>query len=222
MMGGPPSAPANDFNNPFGGDDIFGGQADDNAGGDDWAGGFGDSEAVYDLTFAKSPLVEVMSATQPGKKKNASGLAVNAAVNYHPDKNQLMLELEFRNESSGPVTDFNLMIKANSFGVGPDAPVTKHGITYPAPFETSPVQYLPLRIDKSNADTKKPPKAPFTLELALNSSLDVFYFSVTVELHSLINYAVPPASRLSQDDFNRFWGMCGPDKTFTMTFSAQE
>lgn len=65
-----------------------GGQADDNAGGDDWAGGFGDAtEAVYDLSFAKSPLVEVMSASQPGKKKNASGLAVSAAINYHADKN---------------------------------------------------------------------------------------------------------------------------------------
>lgn len=116
MLGGGPTAPAaqpsSDFNNPFGGDDMFGGQGGDNAGGDDWAGGFGDEPAaVYDLGFAKSPLVEVMPATQAGKKKNASGLAVNAAVNYHPDKNQLMLELEFRNESSGPVTDFNLMIK---------------------------------------------------------------------------------------------------------------
>lgn len=55
------------------------------------------------------------------------------------------------------------------------------------------MQYLPLKIDKSNADTKKPPRAPFTLELALNSSLDVFYFNVTCELHSLINYAVPAA-----------------------------
>ena len=224
MLGGssapvaqPAAAPSSDFNNPFGGDDMFGGQADEGAG-DDWAGGFGETSSSYDLTYVKSSLVEVMPATQQGKKKQASGIAVSAAVNYHQDKNQLILELEFRNESGGPVTDFNLMINKNSFGVGPDAPVTKHGITYPAPFESSPVQYLPLRIDKNNADPKKPPKHPFQLELAMNSSLDVFYFSVGCELHHLINYT----ATLSQDDFNKFWGMCGPDKTFNFTLSAQE
>jgi len=55
------------------------------------------------------------------------------------------------------------MINKNSFGVMHDAPCSKYGITYPSPFETSAIQVLPLKIDKSNADTKAPPKTPFEL-----------------------------------------------------------
>lgn len=64
---------------------------------------------------------------------------MNAAVNYSTEKKQLLLELEFRNESGGAINDFDVMINKNSFGVMPDGPCSKHGITYPAPFETSEV-----------------------------------------------------------------------------------
>jgi len=40
---------------------------------------------------------------------------------------------------------------------------SKLGISYPAPFETSEVQSIPLKIDKKNADVKAPPKSPFSL-----------------------------------------------------------
>ena len=71
------------------------------------------------------------------------------------------------------------MIKQNSFGIGPDVPCSKHGITYPAPFETSKIFILPHKIDKKNAELKNPPKAPFSCQIALKSSLDIFYFNVT-------------------------------------------
>ena len=35
--------------------------------------------------------------------------------------------------------------------------------------------------------TKAPPKHPFTIQIALKSSLDVFYFTVPCSLHSLIS-----------------------------------
>lgn len=49
------------------------------------------------------------------------------------------MELEFTNTSGENITDFDLMIKQNSFGIGPDVPCSKHNISYPAPFETSKV-----------------------------------------------------------------------------------
>lgn len=49
------------------------------------------------------------------------------------------MEIEFINSSGEIINDFDLMIKQNSFGIGPDVPCSKHGITYPAPFETSKV-----------------------------------------------------------------------------------
>lgn len=136
-------------------------------------------------------MTEVLSSSQAGKKKGASGLAVQACINYDTAKNALVLELEIKNETSGPVSEFNMMINKNSFGVVQDAPVSKHNINYPAPFETSPVQYLPLLISGKNADTKVPPACPFELQIAMNSSIDVFYFNVQCNLHNLINYSVP-------------------------------
>lgn len=139
-----------------------------------------------------------------------------ACINYSPEKKQLQLELEFRNESSGPIGDFDVMINKNSFGVMPDGPCSKHGITYPAPFETSEVQCLPLKIDKKNADVKNPPKHPFMLQVALKSTLDIFYFNVPCNLHCLINFALDPAQRLSKEDFKKFWDMIQADKQFSL------
>jgi hypothetical protein len=80
------------------------------------------------------------------------------------------------------------MINKNSFGVMHDAPCYKYGLTYPSPFETSSVQVLPLKIDKANADPKALPKTPFELQVALKSSLDIFYFSVPCPLHCLLSF----------------------------------
>ena len=144
---------------------------------------------------------------------------MNAAVNYSSEKKQLLLELEFRNESGGAISDFDVMINKNSFGVMPDGPTSKHSITYPGPFETSDVQFLPLKIDKKNADVKNPPKHPFMLQIALKSTLDIFYFNVPCNLHCLINFAIEPAQRLSQEDFRKFWDMIQADKTFYLDAS---
>ena len=132
-------------------------------------------------------MTEVLSSSTPGSKQKATGLQVNAAVNYDQSKGSLVLELEFSNQSSGPISDFDLMINKNAFGVGPAGPCGPLGITYPAPFETSAVQTVPLKTDKKYADTKAPPKHPFTIQIALKSSLDVFYFTVPCSLHSLIS-----------------------------------
>ena len=104
------------------------------------------------------------------------------------------------------------MINKNSFGISPDAPCSKHGITYPAPFETSPVQVVPLKINKQNADTKSPPKNPFSVQLALKSTLDIFYFSVPCLLHCLINRDV----QVTKDEFKKYWDMITADKTFSI------
>lgn len=213
-------------NNPFGADGgMFASQpaGNNDEGGAGWADGFGDDPGamfgdtakVYDLEFARAQASEVLSSSQGGKQKK-SGLQVNACVNYSPEKKQLLMELEFTNESGAPISDFDVMINKNSFGVLPDAPCSKHGITYPGPFETSEVQYLPLKVDKKNADVKNPPKHPFLLQVALKSTLDIFYFNVPCHLHSLVNFAVDPAQRLAKEDFKKFWDMIQADKQFTM------
>jgi len=75
-----------------------------------------------------------------------------------------------------------------------------------------------LKIDKKNADVKAPPKSPFTLQLALKSSLDVFYFTVPCELHSLIGRE--QNQKISKDEFKKFWDSLGQEKTYTMDFGG--
>lgn len=105
------------------GDDAFGGQQDSGAdAGAGWADAFGDDGNNYDLTFARTPLTEVVNSSTPGNKQKATGLQVNAAVNYDATKNQLQLELEFANQSGGPISDFDLMVNKNAFGVCPSGP----------------------------------------------------------------------------------------------------
>lgn len=79
---------------------------------------------------------------------------------------------------------------------------------------------MPLKIDKKNAGGA--PTHPFQLQLALNSSLDVFYFNVDCALSNLINFAVPVEQRLTKEDFRKFWDKLGADKTVSFTMNASE
>jgi len=110
------------------------------------------------------------------------------------------------------------MVNKNAFGVCPAGPCGSLGITYPAPFETSAVQAVPLKTDKTKADTKTPPKHPFQLQIALKSSLDVFYFMVPCSLHTLISR--DPSTQMSKEEFKKFWDMLGADKSFTLEFGG--
>lgn len=77
---------------------------------------------------------------------------------------------------------------------------------------------IPLKIDKANADTKAPPGNPFMLQLAIKSSLDVYYCSVTCEIHALIGRE--PHQKLSKDDFKKYWDSLGQDKTYSLEFGG--
>lgn len=107
------------------------------------------------------------------------------------------------------------MVNKNAFGVIQDAPCSRFGITYPGGFSQSDsIQYLPVKIDKKNADVKSPPKYPFSVQVALKSSLDIFYFTIPCELHTLINREI----NLTNDEFKKFWEMIGADKQFIIEF----
>lgn len=102
------------------------------------------------------------------------------------------------------------MINKNSFGMGPSNAPKDLGITYPDQFQTSDTFTIPLKINKANADTKNPPKSPFSLQLALKSSLDVFFFNVPCLIHNLI----AQENKMTKDEFKKFWDMIKEDKTY--------
>ena len=163
-------------------------------------------------------MTECVSATTPGNKQKKAGLQVNSCFNFNTSTGHLEMELQFTNQSGDAISGFDLMINKNSFGVGTDGSCQSLGITFPAPFETSPVQIVPLKIDKKNADVKNPPKHPFTLQIALKSSLDIFYFNVPCLLHCLINRD----AKMTKDEFGKFWGMITAEKTYEIEYSRSD
>ena len=74
----------------------------------------------------------VQSSQAQGSKQKRSGLEVNGAVNLN--EGRLELELQFTNQSGGPIADFDLMVNKNSFGVGLEGSCKGLGITYPDAF----------------------------------------------------------------------------------------
>lgn len=160
----------------------------------------------------------MLKSDQPGNKQKKSGLSVSSSINYNNETSKLEMQIQFTNQSGGPIKDFDLMINKNSFGVGPEGSCKDLGITYPAPFETSSVWTVPLKVDKKNADVKNPPKHPFKLQIALKSSLDIFYFAVQCQVHSLISRE----NNLTKDEFKKYWDMIGAEKQFSFNVTSDQ
>mmetsp|Transcript_45836 Transcript_45836/g.33575 ORF Transcript_45836/g.33575 Transcript_45836/m.33575 type:complete len:104 (+) Transcript_45836:2418-2729(+) len=92
------------------------------------------------------------------------------------------------------------MFNKNAFAVTISGASTL--VQYPPPGEKVSAS-LPCHIDKKNLDAKNPPKNPFMVQVAMRSSLDVFYFSVHCFLHCLIDFKSP----MTKDEFKKFWEM---------------
>ena len=117
---------------------------------------------------------------------------------------QLALSLEVR---GAPVSDLDLMLNKNPFGLAAlnaaQAFVGRAG-TFS----------VPIVVDKKNLDAKNPPKSPFNVQVALKSSLDIFYFEVPCPLNCLVDHANP----LKADEFKKFWEMIAKDNETTVSF----
>jgi hypothetical protein len=59
---------------------------------------------------------------------------------------------------------------------------------------------LACTFDKKNVDAKNPPKFPFQIQVAMKTSLDVFYFNVPCLLHCLLS-----PKEITKDEFKSYW-----------------
>lgn len=92
------------------------------------------------------------------------------------------------------------MFNKNPFGLHIQGAAGK--ITFPSS-GGSTEGTLDCCIDKKNLDTKNPPKSPFMVQVAIKSSIDVFYSQINCMLHCLIDVATP----MNRDEFKKFWEM---------------
>jgi len=163
--------------------------------------------------FAKGPLVEVLSAAQKGKQ-GKSGLGIRGHV-FVEDKQTLTLGLEFNNQTEQALSGFDIMINKNPFAVHVTGASNK--IEFPAPGSTA-YGTVPLTINKNNLDAKSPPKSPFIIQIAMKSSLDVFYFNVNCHVHNLINFAQP----INKEEFKGFWEKIGKKNEFSLNVAPDQ
>lgn len=112
----------------------------------------------------------------------------------------LSLELTVSNHSGEAIRDFDLMLNKNPFGIAIYGVAGE--LAFPPPGDSA-TKVFRCTIDKKNLDAKNPPKHPFQTQVALRSSLDIFYFEVPCLLHCLIDHANP----MKPDEFKKFWEM---------------
>lgn len=141
---------------------------------------FGSTESAPN-DFAPGTLREVMTSMTPGKA-GTSGLSVKG--HFFLKNKVLTLGLEVTNNSSSMHNDFDLKFKRNPFGVHVEGAAKKIQIGTPGSTSYGTVECC---IDKQNADTKNPPKSPFLVEIAMKTSIDVYFFSVPCLLHCLFS-----------------------------------
>ncbi len=64
-------------------------------------------------------------------------------------------------------------------------------------------------------DAKNPPASPFKVQVAMKTSLDIYYFDVPCALHCLLDLGNP----LKSEEFKKFWEMIAKsnESTYTVT-----
>mmetsp|Transcript_34134 Transcript_34134/g.33702 ORF Transcript_34134/g.33702 Transcript_34134/m.33702 type:complete len:674 (-) Transcript_34134:304-2325(-) len=133
-------------------------------------GGFGASGSEASL-FIKSEHAEVLSSSTPGSQNKAAGLQIKAR--FYREGTSIKLDMIFYNSTGGIISDFDIMINKNPFGLKP-GPISVIPISAGQTFTTT----VECSIDQSNADLKNPPQCPYYVQTAIKNSLDVYYFQV--------------------------------------------
>lgn len=149
-----------------------------------------------------------MTAQTPGKA-GATGLAVKG--HFFVKNRALTLGLEITNYQ-GVHNDFDLKFKRNPFGVHVEGASRKIQI---GPQGQTTYGTVECCIDKQNLDGKSPPKNPFLIEVAMKTSVDVYFFSVPCYLHCLLS----TDQNLSQEEAQAFWAKIPPanETSFELT-----
>ena len=152
---------------------------------------FGGSEALPPLDFAKSNLAD---ATNVSSKNPAVKDALKIRGAFILEEGQIKLQLELTNKSTSSISGFDMMFNKNPFALLMTG--ATNAITMPEPGQTA-TGTLPVKIDVKNLDSKNPPKAPFMVQIAMKTSLDVFYYNIPCKLNCLVHQQ----QKLTKDDF---------------------
>ena len=113
-------------------------------------------------TFVKPEHVEVLSSATPGAQNKATGLQIKGR--FHREGTSIKLDLILYNSTSGIISDFDIMINKNPFGLKP-GPISVIPISAGQTFTTT----VECNIDQGNADLKNPPACPLYIQVAIKT-----------------------------------------------------
>mmetsp|Transcript_77051 Transcript_77051/g.135909 ORF Transcript_77051/g.135909 Transcript_77051/m.135909 type:complete len:899 (+) Transcript_77051:98-2794(+) len=148
---------------------------------------------------APSPVVQktvVLPTTQAGQG-GKSGLGIAASVVRQRGTPTLMMTLS--NGSQAPISSFAIQVNKNPFGFAPKDQLPSPDIAPGASAEVS-VALAPNQLISGT-----PPTNPLFLQIAIKSSLDIFYFHVQFDA----SVVLVEGSALARDMFTPVWQKVG-------------
>ena len=127
----------------------------------------------------KIPMSQVLQETVQGIKQKRSGVRVLASVQREGLDITMFLEVE--NKTPAPLSNFAVMLDSNSYKLAPVSQQVQ--LNDISPGERGRAR-IPLALTgKSNG---QPPGSPFRIQVALNTNIDIFTFSVPVSFSVLL------------------------------------
>ncbi|CAE7216563.1 BETAC-AD [Symbiodinium natans] len=160
-------------------------------------GGVGDdSPGTRNAPAQTLQKVAVLPSTQPGQHGN-QGFAVSAA--FTRQRGTPTLLMTFSNSSPGTLNGFAIQVNKNPFGFAPKEQLACPDISPGSSAEVS-VAMAPGQL---NSNT--PPSHPLLLQVAIKTSLDIFYFHVQFDLSAVLL----ENAALSRDEFTPVWQRVG-------------
>jgi hypothetical protein len=147
------------------------------------------------------PTLNIHNTTQGNNGK--SGLVIYST--FHKIKEDIFFGMYIKNLTNTVLNEFALSFKLNSFGIVPLDKIDGL-VVYPGKHE---IVKIKCSIDNEKFD-KKPPSCPFSIDVAVTTSLDVFIFNVPFLVNSLFS----TGGRMKKEVFIEF--MKNPNTTNTV------
>ena len=149
--------------------------------------------AVPDLPVMKQL---VLAPTAPAGGRGSSGLGIEACLGRMGSERYMFLTL--RNTTASALSQFAIQFNKNSFGLAPKSSVLDVGGSL-GPGAAVDVA-VPLEANKLNSGAP-PSEAVLSVQVAVRTNIDIFYFVVPFDLHVVLERGVP----MSKSNFVSYW-----------------
>eukprot|EP00917_Polyrhabdina_sp_WS-2016_P032053 GHVP01068415.1.p1 GENE.GHVP01068415.1~~GHVP01068415.1.p1 ORF type:complete len:908 (+),score=189.75 GHVP01068415.1:185-2725(+) len=160
------------------------------------------SESQESTESEEIPMYPALQGSVPGTNGNR-GLALTARViRIHKDKT-LYLQMKPSNLSLDTITFREIQVQANPFGLVPQNSALS------SPHIASGKNAESLVALTFGKGSSTPPQEPLKLEVALKTSLDVFYFTVPYNFGDVIK----PYEPISKEVFKQHWDRMGESRS---------